>query len=233
MLEYLKMLQSDIHYEFSEVKFLMTALTHSSYANETGAPNGHNERLEFLGDAVLELCVSEELFRRFPEAPEGMLTQLRSRLVSEPSLAAAARGLRLDRCVLLGKGEENQGGRERGSLLSDVLEAVLGAVYLDGGYVAAQTAVRRIFRDAWPSEPVAPKIKDYKSRLQELTQRTFKSRPVYSLARSFGPEHEKQFEVLLTLPEGETVSATGASVKKAEQKAARKALELLRRPDDE
>ncbi len=231
MLECLKILQSDIHYEFSEVKFLITALTHSSYANETGSPSGHNERLEFLGDAVLELSVSDELFQRFPDAPEGMLTLLRSRLVSETSLSAVAKRLNLASYILLGKGEENQGGRERGSLASDALEAVLGAVYKDGGFDAAREVVRGFFEGHWPSEPAAPKVKDYKSRLQEHTQRVYKSRPVYALTRSFGPEHEKQFEVSLTLPDGEEIKAIGASVKKAEQKAARKALEALRASD--
>jgi len=218
-------LQEAISYRFGQVKLLGMALTHSSYANEQGCV--HNERLEFLGDAVLELAVSEELYRRFPDAPEGALTKLRSKLVSMPALAELARSLQLDVVILLGKGEESQGGRTRDSLLADALEALLGAVFLDGGYAGAQTAVEALFGDLWPEEVEPARARDFKSRLQELTQRENKARPVYRLLGSFGPEHEKLFEVELSLPGGQAVCATGPSVKKAEQSAARKALQAL------
>ena len=214
-------------HEFADPRLLTVALTHSSFANERGESAGHNERLEFLGDAVLELCVSEELFARFPEAPEGELTLLRSQLVNESSLAAMARRLCLESHVLLGRGEENQGGRGRASLLSDVFEAVVGAIFQDGGYEAAQAFVARVFAGLWPARPAAPKAKDFKSRLQEYTQKTHKTRPVYALLGSAGPEHDKRFEVRLTLPCGREVLATEKSVKKAEQMAARMALETL------
>lgn len=212
---------------FTRRDLLVTALTHSSWANERGDALAHNERLEFLGDAVLELCVSEALFARFPEAPEGELTLLRSQLVNETSLAEAARRLSLEEHVLLGKGEENQGGRGRSSLLSDVFEAVLGALFLDGGYAVAQDFVGRFFDAVWPAKPAVPKTKDYKSRLQEYTQKFHKARPVYALRGSHGPEHDKFFEIRLTLPTGQTITATEKSVKKAEQLAARMALESL------
>ncbi len=220
-------LQESIHYRFRQVKLLETALTHSSHANEHGGETEHNERLEFLGDAVLELCVSERLFAQFPCAREGNLTRMRARLVSKPSLAELARELQLDAYLLLGKGEESQGGRDRHSLLSDALEAVLGAVFLDGGYARALEVVDVLFASRWPAEPEGGKSRDYKSRLQELTQKRFRERPVYSLAGSNGPEHAKVFTVHLALPDGQSVSADGPSVKRAEQKAAGLALKLL------
>ncbi|MFZ5813142.1 MAG: ribonuclease III [Thermodesulfobacteriota bacterium] len=225
--ESFRQLQEDIGHVFHDPTLLETALTHSSHANESASPSEHNERLEFLGDAVLELCVSEELFLRFPEVPEGALTLLRSKLVSEPALADLARTCHLDQCIRLGKGEESQGGRNRDSLLSDALEAVFAAVFLDGGFSAARDAIRKVFTGRWPHRPVEPKAKDYKSRLQELTQKLYKARPVYTLADSRGPEHEKLFEVRLTLPGGEEITACGSSVKKAEQVAAKKALSIL------
>ncbi|WBF67905.1 ribonuclease III [Desulfovibrio subterraneus] len=229
----LNILQDSIHYRFRQVKLLETALTHSSHANEQGGDIEHNERFEFLGDAVLELSVSERLFAMFPGAREGHLTRMRAKLVSKPSLAELAKELKLDACLLLGKGEESQGGRDRHSLLSDALEAVLGAVFLDGGYASALAVVDVLFASRWPQEPEGGKSKDYKSRLQELTQKCFRERPVYSLAGSKGPEHEKVFEVLLTLPDGQTVTADGPSVKRAEQRAAGLALKLLERSMDQ
>lgn len=224
----LEKLQEAISYRFGQVKLLGLAMTHSSYANEQGCD--HNERLEFLGDAVLELAVSEELFNRFPEAPEGALTKLRAKLVNMPSLAEMAKSLGLESYIYLGKGEESQGGRERDSLLSDAFEALLGAVFLDNGYSAARDVVLGLFAPSWPQEVEPPKVRDFKSRLQELTQRDQKSRPIYRLMGSSGPEHEKLFEVEVVLPDGRTVHAKGSSVKKAEQAAARTALKLLEIP---
>jgi ribonuclease-3 len=227
MLPSLAAVQEALGHAFARPELLTAALTHSSWANERGDALGHNERLEFLGDAVLELCVSEELFARFPEAPEGELTLLRSQLVNEGSLAALARRLSLEEHVLLGKGEENQGGRTRPALLSDAFEAVIGAIFLDGGYAAAKGFVLRAFEGSWPMRPAAPKTKDFKSRLQEYTQKAHKSRPVYSLLGSEGPEHDKRFQVRLTLPDGQVITAVEKSVKKAEQMAALRALEAL------
>lgn len=222
----LEHLQDVISYRFDQVKLLVTALTHSSYANEQ--PCGeNNERLEFLGDAVLELVTSEILYNKFPDAPEGALTRMRSRLVSEPALAEVARDLEMEQCILLGRGEDKQGGRDRNSLLSDALEAVFGAVFLDGGFAAAQHSIKAAFGDRIPNICDSGRIKDYKTRLQETTQRMFKERPVYTLLGSSGPEHNKVFEVEVLLPDETVITAEGQSMKKAEQQAAGKALEYL------
>ncbi len=218
--------QKAIHYQFRQVKLLETALTHSSLANENAAME-HNERLEFLGDAVLELCVTKQLFERFPHAREGELTKMRARLVSKPTLALVAKELGLDRHLLLGKGEEEQGGRERPSLLANVVEALLGAIFLDQGFEAAGNWVVWVFDERWPDAVGAEEVRDYKSRLQELTQKLYKMRPLYNLVDSSGPEHEKMFTVQVLLPDGREVIARGSSMKKAEQKAAGNALRLL------
>lgn len=218
-------IQDCIHYRFSQVKLLVTAFTHSSYANEQERETEDNERLEFLGDAVLELCTSAEAYSRYPEAPEGQLTKLRARLVKEKTLARLARELGLDKYVLLGRGEESQGGRDRDALLSDTVEALLGAVFLDSGYERACEFINGLFSDKWPESANLAKGKDYKSRLQELTQSRFRNRPVYTLKESSGPEHRKMFCVEIALPGGERFEAEGPSLKKAEQNAARIALD--------
>ncbi len=220
-------LQKTIHYHFAQVKLLEVALTHSSFANEQGGGMPHNERLEFLGDAALELCISQELFTRFPHTREGELTRMRAKLVSQPSLASLAVETGLVRHLLLGKGEEGQGGRERPSLLSDAMEALLGAVFCDGGYGAVQSVVRTIFADKWPVKEETERVKDCKSLLQELTQRLFKERPVYALLGSYGPEHAKVFTVQVALPDGRIFQSEGPSMKRAEQFVACKALEQL------
>ncbi|CCH49162.1 ribonuclease III [Pseudodesulfovibrio piezophilus] len=224
-------LQECIHHRFEQVKLLTTALTHSSYANEQEG-YADNERLEFLGDAVLELCISEEGFKRYPCAPEGQLTRIRSQLVKEKSLASLARELQLHQYVRLGKGEEIQGGRDRDALLADTFEALLGAVFLDGGFDAAKKTILLIFENEWPERAMLPETKDYKSRLQEVSQERFKDRPVYVLAGTSGPEHEKLFDVDATLPTGEVFRGQGTSVKRAEQYAAAKALASLSDSDD-
>ena len=229
--EALHHLQRGIPYDFSQVKLLETALTHSSFVNERQEGGEHNERLEFLGDAVLELCVSEELYRRFPDAREGVLTAMRSRLVNQDNLAHLAGNIGLDKCLLLGRGEENQGGRSRDSILSDAFEALLGAIFLDGGFPAAQKAVDGLLgtRLDTPLPPV--KGRDHKSLLQEVVQRLFKIQPVYTLVETSGPEHAKSFVVRLELPDGRVFSATGSSIKRAEQQAALDALPSYEQTD--
>lgn len=220
-------LEACIHYTFSQVKHLRMALTHSSYANEQDDADGDNERLEFLGDAVLELSISAEAYKRYPHAPEGQLTRIRSQLVKEKSLADLARGIGLDRFLLLGKGEEMQGGRDRDSLLADGFEALLGAIFLDSDFETVRKLILGIFASLWPEDVFLPEVKDFKSRLQEVAQHRFRDRPVYVLAETSGPEHEKTFEVDVTLPTGEVFRGTGTSVKRAEQTAARIALNHL------
>lgn len=218
-------LQSEIHYEFKQVKLLIRALTHTSYANEQDCE--HNERLEFLGDAVLELAVSHVLFVKFPEAKEGHLTKMRSALVSESALAGVARRIDLGSCLLLGKGETAQGGREKNSVLSDALEAVLGAIYLDGGLQAVVASVNFLYEGHWPVPPETFRPRDFKSQLQEMTQRIWKARPSYALLDSSGPEHAKQYIVEVSLPDKSTVQWSDSSMRKAEQGAAERALHVL------
>ena len=225
----LSRLQLAIHYTFKQVKWLEQALTHSSFVNEYSEGLEHNERLEFLGDAVLELSVSEMLFRFFPQAREGELTALRSGLVSQGALAEQARRLGLDKALRLGRGEESQGGRSRDALLSDAFEAVLGAVFMDGGYEEAAGTVVRLIENLVPASGPRNSRKDSKSILQELTQRNFRELPVYSLKESRGPEHAKIFEVLLRLPDGRVFTGTGSSLKRAEQIVAMLALEEFER----
>jgi ribonuclease-3 len=232
MEENLSALQRAIHYRFDQVKLLQTALAHSSFTNEQDQEFESNERLEFLGDAVLELAISEELFNRFPTAQEGQLTRMRARLVREQTLASLAREIGLDSYLLLGKGEESQGGRSRDSLLSDALEAIIGAIFVDGGYAAAKESIVNLYEGRWPETPELPKVKDFKSLLQELTQQRYKARPVYTLISSSGPEHAKIFEVRVDLPTGDSLLASGSSLKNAQQKAAKKAMEHLENVSD-
>lgn len=220
-------LEAALGYVFVRPELLDLALTHSSWANECGEGQTHNERLEFLGDAVLELCVSTKLYRRFPDAREGELTKMRSHLVSTVSLAERARKVGLDRLLKLGRGEESQGGRTRDSVLSDAFEAVLAAVYADGGFDVAQRVVDRLFVDRWPERAEKAMPKDYKTRLQEVSQQRFGQPPMYTRLGSHGPEHSKVFEIALRLPDGTEFTASGSSCKKAEQSAALQALEML------
>lgn len=218
-------------YEFQNPRLLELALTHSSWANEKGHGGQHNERLEFLGDAVLELCVSTELYKRYPHAREGELTRMRSRLVSEKSLAEIARKNNLDEALLLGAGEERQGGRKRDAILCDATEAVIAAIYEDGGFDQARKVVARIFSANWEKIPIEPMEIDYKSRLQEVCQQYFHDVPAYNVENSTGPEHAKIFEVVLTLPGGQQFRASNSSCKKAERDAAAQALAQIR-PED-
>lgn len=217
-------LEAHLRYAFRDKSLLAAALTHSSWANENGCDQ-HNERLEFLGDAVLEVHISRGLYERFPSEREGGMTSLRSRLVSEGKLAELARSMELGQYLRLGKGEEAQGGRERAALLADALEAVLGAVYLDGGHDEAARLVARLYEGQWPDSASARKGKDYKTRLQEVTQARFRALPAYVPLASSGPEHARVFEVRLELPDGRSFLASGGSLKRAEQEAARQALE--------
>lgn len=218
-------LEDALGHHFRDRSLLVLALTHSSWANEGGDVRQHNERLEFLGDAVLELAVSHELFARCGQLREGELTRLRAELVSTPSLARRAREMRLGEALFMGRGEERQGGRDRDAVLSDAFEAVLAAVYLDGGFVAAQACVNRIFSSFWPGGgSLNPRHKDFKTQLQEVMQQRYRQRPVYRLLTSHGPEHAKTFVVAVTLPDGTEFTAEGTSCKKAEQEAAHLAL---------
>lgn len=229
----LDVLQDRIGYRFKDESLLVLAVMHSSWANEHSAGNAHNERLEFLGDAVLEIAVSAQLFARFPDAREGELTRLRSSLVNEATLAVIARKLHLDDCLRLARGEENQGGRQRDSLLSDAMEAVFGGVFVDGGIEKAREVVERLYTDLWPKNATKVRRKDFKTKLQEATQRISKGLPVYALEDSYGPEHAKIFSVRVDLPDGRQFRASGPGLKRAEQEAAHVALVALGEEDGE
>ncbi len=222
-------LKEILNYQFKNKDLLKKALVHSSYANEMGDPNDNNERLEFLGDAILEACISEELYKRYPEAREGELTKIRSRLVNSKTLANIAKRFSINRFLFLGKGEEQQGGRNRETILADALEAIIGAVFLDGGYENAKNIVNLFFKDLWPKEIKPTLKKDHKSLLQEITQKIYKDRPKYVLVNSFGPEHAKIFQVEVILPDGKKFQAQASSIKKAEQLAAKIAVNEIKK----
>jgi ribonuclease-3 len=223
--------QRILGYRFHQPRLLEEALTHKSYSNERRSKDRRqNERLEFLGDAVLSLVMSEYLAAEFPDSSEGGLSKLKAQLVSEASLARAARRMKLGRLLRLGKGEELSKGREKHSLLADALEALIAAVYLDGGLGASRTFTLRVLEEellATHAEQAHPGMDDYKTQLQEVCQKRFETLPRYQTVRESGPDHEKVFEVELTIQGIMRGVGSGHSKKEAEQKAAKKALEQL------
>jgi ribonuclease III len=224
MTELQEALETELGHRFQRPEYLHVAVTHRSFSPEV--PN--NETLEFLGDAVLALAMADLLMRRFPAAREGDLSKLRAGLVNAETLAQKARALDLGRWLRLGKGEEKSGGRDKESILAAVYEALLGAVYLDAGYEAARRLVETHFAADLTSEAVAG-LRDYKTRLQELTQRLFRARPVYQLVEESGPDHAKRFVSELSIGGQPYGRGVGHSKKTAEQAAAMEALDLLAR----
>jgi ribonuclease-3 len=221
-------LEGILGYEFRNLDLLETALTHKSYSHEHACDGiGSNERLEFLGDAVLELVVSHLLMIHYPEQPEGTLSRWRAALVNEKSLAEKARALGLGHHLRLGKGEEKNQGREKDSLLADAYEALLGAVYLDGGFEAAFQVVKRHFETDLEEIDRAPSGMDFKSKLQELTQSVFKSAPRYVLVAEEGPDHDKVFHVRAEVGQTWVGFGCGKNKKEAEQQAAKDLLAKL------
>ena len=209
------------HYRFKDDTLLETALTHRSHSAN------NNERLEFLGDAVLDLVISELLYQFYSEQTEGSLSRMRSNLVKGDTLAVLAKELNLGDYLVLGKGENTSGGRERLSLLSNALEAIIGAIFLDGGYVAAKNVIIKIFDSRIQALDVKSEHKDHKSILQEKLQGVKQGLPVYSLIRSVG-NHNKTFFVECSIKSGEIVTqASGKTLRVAEQKAASKALKAM------
>ena len=218
-------LQLALGYKFRNPKFLKQALTHKSYAYENQlSPSASNERLEFLGDAVLELGVSDCLFTLYPNMPEGKLTQSRASLVCESTLATLARDFSLGTYLLLGNGEDQSGGREKPSLLADVFEALLGAVYLDGGAEAARNLVVHLFT---PLATNLPQQRDAKSTLQEILQKKSGETAAYNTINQIGPPHERCFVVHVTHQGRILAQGSGRSKKEAEQNAAEAALEKM------
>ena len=219
-------IQQRIGYTFRDAKLLERALIHKSYANEVRVPS-HNERMEFLGDAVLSLVISEYLMKTCPESTEGDLSRLRAAVVSEPALAAIAREIGLGDHLLLGKGEDQSGGRNKDSLLADSLEALIAALYLDAGKDSAESLVIRLFGEVIKKASASGGSIDYKTELQELCQERIRQLPEYRLVSETGPDHQKQFEMEVWINEQLAGRGTGKSKKEAEQRAAKEALEKL------
>ncbi len=220
--------QGAIGYVFRDPALLEEALTHRSYVNEVRPKRGRdNERLEFLGDAILALLISHYLTTAFPDDTEGELSKKKAALVSEQSLAAAARRLNLGRYLRLGRGEERTQGREKSSLLANVFEAVIAAVYLDGGLDPAQSLAQRAMVEVMKELHETSGVeysKDYKTRYQEWCQKRFETLPRYVTIRESGPDHEKTFEVQVTVMGDVIGLGVGRTKKEAEQMAAKHAL---------
>ncbi|MBL7180581.1 MAG: ribonuclease III [Pseudomonadota bacterium] len=223
-------LQRNLLYEFENITLLDESLRHSSFVNEQTDPDiRDNERLEFLGDAVLNLVVGDILMRRYPDIKEGDLSRMRATLVNEAQLATIARTVNLGSYIQLGKGEIQTNGCEKNSILANTFEAVIAAIYLDGGFEAAYKIIDGHFSSLIDSMTTPAANFDYKSRIQELVQVSHGEIPVYSVIDESGPDHDKTFRVRLKLKEIQA-EGEGKSKKMAEQDAARKALEILK-PD--
>lgn len=216
--------EKKIGYEFNNKLLLRKALTHSSYANENNSSVGDNERLEFLGDSVLGFVTAEYLFSNHKSFPEGELTKLRSYAVCEKSLFEFAKKINLGQQIYLSHGEERTGGRERASVVSDAFEAVIAAIYLDGGMDEAK---KFILRFVAPYVEAKPSFKDYKTTLQEVVQRNQGEELKYIVVSETGPDHDKHFEVEVHLNSNVIGKGSAGSKKKAEQAAAQQALELM------
>ena len=222
----IKDLETAIGYRFQNIQLLQNALTHSSYANERWHNSLlSNERLEFLGDSVLGMLVAEYLYKTFPNRPEGELTRMRADMVCEKTLAAAANRIGLGDHLLLGHGEEQGGGRSRNSILADAMESVIAACFLDGGIEAALKVVQQFILVEVPVTKLHNA--DYKTQLQELVQQKKNQVLSYALVGQSGPDHDKQFSVEVALNGKVVGSGIGSSKKRAEQDAARSAIEKL------
>ncbi len=223
-------LEQKLGYKFKNRDFLIQALVHRSYSNEKNTRKiEDNERLEFLGDAALELAISDIMFHEFPHYTEGELSKLRALIVNERQLSKLAEELELGKAILLGKGEELTGGRTKPSVLADCMEAVLAAVYLDGGYRELREVVNRLFSGLFmgSKSPLEVLNRDFKTRLQEYTQNEYKETPTYELEKETGPDHDKTFYVSVLVGDKKVGFGVGKSKKAAEQKAAEEALEVL------
>lgn len=222
----MEQLEKNLKYTFKNKELLRNALAHSSYANEKKGTVTSNERLEFLGDSVLSIIVSDYIYKNFPNLPEGRLTRIRASLVCEKSLCEFSKQLKVGDYILLGKGERANGGNERPSILADAFEAILAAVYLDGGMEPARRHVLRFVKNEL-SHLENENFKDYKTELQEIIQRNKEEQLTYVLTGETGPDHDKCFTVEVHLNSNVIGTGEGHSKKNAEQAAARKALELM------
>lgn len=224
-------LEDTIHYSFKDKDLLRHAMTHSSFANEQRLNKlACNERLEFLGDAVLELSVSDYLFKQNPTMPEGMMTRTRASIVCEPTLAFCARQIELGSYILMGKGEEQTGGRHRDSIVSDAFEALIGAIYLDGGFTNAKEFIDHFVLNDLEEKQL---FFDSKTILQEMIQSATKDLLSYEVIREEGPDHDKTFTVEAHLGDKTISVGTGKTKKHAEQDAAYKAILELRKKNSQ
>jgi len=230
---HLKKLEENLGYDFKKRDLLTNAVTHKSYSYESSGGETHcdNEKLEFLGDSVLSIIISDLIYKRNPDYSEGKLSKLRASLINEHSLAEVARRLDLGKYLLLGKGEERTGGREKPSLLSNAYEAILAAIYLDSGFRAVFKIVKGHFSEAIFN--ISPKKlnRDYKSQVQEESHKKFKTIPKYKVIKRSGPDHKQVFDVELIINDEAISKGKGSSKKEAEQSAAKKALEKLKKCD--
>ncbi len=222
------LLEKNMGYNFKNPELLKTSLTHSSYANEVKKGTQYNERLEFLGDAVLSIIVSEYLFKNYSHLPEGELTKLRASLVCEKNLAEYSKSLNVGDFLLLGRGEEMNGGRERPSILADAFEAILAALYLDSDMQNATDYVLKFVKNQLENTKEV-NFKDYKTILQEIIQQNREEKVQYILKNEYGPDHDKHFVVEVHLNSNVIGIGEGRTKKQAEQEAAREALELMGR----
>ena len=221
----LSRLQEELGYSFSNAALLLRCLTHVSYG--PGKEREHNETLEFLGDAVLSLAISDLLMRRFPGKSEGDLSKMRASLVNSVALAEKGAALKLGPLLRMGKGEERSGGREKESILAGAFEALLGGIYWDSGYEAVRRIVERYFAADIKERRLGQQ--DYKTRLQEISQMLFHAPPTYKLVAETGPDHEKRFATEIIISSKVLGRGEGRSKKQSEQEAARRALEELQR----
>ncbi len=217
-------LQKSLGYQFKDEKLITEALTHRSYSR-----NFNNERLEYLGDAVLDLIVGEYLYKLFPEAEEGMLSKLRAALVNEESFDRLAKRIELGKYLLLSSAEENNGGRKKPSILSSAFEALIGAVYLEAGFEKARELALKLLKEEYPEITPEELLKDYKTTLQEITQAHFGEVPEYRLINTKGPDHKKEFEIGVFINNREYARALGKSKKAAQQEGARITIEKLKK----
>ena len=217
-------LQKSLGYQFKNDKLIAEALTHRSYSKDF-----NNERLEFLGDAVMDLIVGEYLFFHFPKAEEGILSKLRAALVNEESFTKFAEKLNLGKYLLLSNAEENNGGRKKPSILSSAFEAVIGAMYLDGGFEITKQIAIKLLEKIYPTINPDDLLKDYKTNLQEITQAHFGEVPEYKVISTSGPDHKKEFEIAVCIQGKQYTSAKGKSKKIAQQEGARKTIEILKK----
>ena len=222
--EELSRLQKTLGYSFKEIKLLNKALTHKSYVNETGEDLKHNERFEFLGDSVLDLMVSEYMVLKYSDYKEGVLSKIRAGVVNESCLAKLALNMDLGAYLLLGRGEEMSGGRNKASLLANAYEALAGAIYFDSNLETAAKILLPNIKKEITRFIETPESRDYKSDLQEYTQNKMFCIPVYKVIREVGPDHEKQFEVVVSVKDTDVGKGMGRSKKEAEQAAAKVAL---------